>query len=75
MSYFQNNDVTDFPKNQICSLECGPNTTCHVDTCCAPKKELSRKSSKDHSPTRHSPDNNKLKVSASTPCFEKTNSV
>lgn len=70
--YFQNNENADIPK--ICSLECGPDTNCRSDTCCAPKtkNELARKSSKDNSPTRRSPDINKLKVSASSPCFEKT---
>ncbi|CAG2258158.1 SLC30A1 [Mytilus edulis] len=65
-------DAVDFPKNQNCSLECGPNKNCLVDTCCAPKskQELARRSSKENSPTRSSPNHNKLKTSASSPCFD-----
>lgn len=69
---FQEFDAVDFPKKQNCSLECGPNKNCLVDTCCAPKskQELARRSSKENSPTRSSSNHNKLKTSASSPCFD-----
>lgn len=65
------NDIVDFPRKQNCSLECGPDKTCFVDTCCAPKNksELARRSSKENSPNKSS-DETKLKTSASSPCFE-----
>lgn len=68
----EDNDIADFPRNQNCSLECGPDKTCFVDTCCAPKNktEIARRSSKENSPTHKTPDQNKLKISASSPCLE-----
>lgn len=66
------NDIEGFPPNQNCSLECGPDKICFVDTCCAPKNkmELARQSSKENSPTHKTFDQNKLKLSASSPCLE-----
>ena len=66
------NDIDDFTRNQNCSLECGPDKTCFVDTCCAPKNKivLAQRSSKENSPTHKTVDQNKLKISASSPCLE-----